>query len=147
MSETDRMLCIRSTREVPFGDCDPAGILYTPRALDYCLEAIDAVWKSVLGGIGWYELNMDHDRGTPFVDVNLSFSHPITPRLPLDLVARVEHLGTSSVTFVVYAEQGGKRCFHARLTSVIVAKSTLTKVSGDDWLRQRLQAALGDGQG
>ncbi len=30
------------TRTVKRGDCDPAGIIYTPRVLDYAMEALEA---------------------------------------------------------------------------------------------------------
>lgn len=139
--------CMRFERTVPFGHCDAAGILYTPRALDFCLEAIDDFWKRTLGGIGWFELNMDHDRGTPFVNVSLDFRHPVTARAPLRISVRPARLGRSSVTFAVEAEQAGKLCFEARLTSVLVRKSAMAKVEEDDWLRRRLAAAMADGAG
>lgn len=66
-------------RSLPFGHCNPAGILYTPRALDYCLEAIDALWKTILEGWGWYEMNVDLDRGTPFVTSTL-ISEALSPQ-------------------------------------------------------------------
>lgn len=129
---------IELQRPVPFGHCDPAGILYTPRALDYCLEGIDEFWKSILSGRGWYEMNVDLDRGTPFVNVNIDFISPITARTHLDLKVGLTKVGTTSATFSVAAFQEERPCFEATLTSVLVVKSTMTKVEPSDWLRQAL---------
>lgn len=132
-------------REVPFGHCDPAGILYTPRALDYCLEAIDAFWKRALDGRGWYEMNVDLDRGTPFVNVNIDFRSPISPRVPLRLRVAPARIGTTSVVFSVVAHQQGRLCFEASLTSVLVVRSTLRPVPPEDWLRRALGAVAAAG--
>lgn len=125
-------------RTVPFGHCDPAGILYTPRALDICLEAIDEFWKSRLGGLGWYAMNMELDRGTPFVNVTIDFRSPVTARVPLVLKLELARLGTSSVTFDISTFQDGRLCYEASLTSVLIVKSRMEKVEATDWLRQAL---------
>lgn len=126
-------------RTVAFGDCDPAGILYTPRALDYCLEAIDEFWKSILEGRGWYEMNLDLDRGTPFVNVNIDLRSPITARHPLQVRLKLKKVGTSSVTFAISAFQRDCLCFEASLTSVVVIKSEMNKVPFDDWVLKALR--------
>ncbi len=33
------------TRTVRWGDCDPAGIIYTPRVLDYAMEILEAWYR------------------------------------------------------------------------------------------------------
>lgn len=130
----DNQGILRLRRSVAFGDCDPAGIVYTPRVLGFCLEAIDDFWKVVLGGTGWYELATDHDRGTPFVNVNIDFKSPITPRDPLDLSVGLVRVGASSVTFTVLGQQSGRDCFRGDLTSVVVETRRLAKVKSDDWV-------------
>jgi len=131
-------------RRIAFGDCDPAGIVYTPRALDYCLEAIDEFWKIVLDGRGWYELNVDLDRGTPFVNINIDFTAPMTARDLLVLDLTLLRLGATSVTFGVHAQQGERTCFRGSLTSVLVTKSTVSKVAHDDWTVLALRKAIAE---
>ena len=58
---------------VGWGDCDPARIAYTGRLPVFALEAIDAWWEHVLGGDGWYQLELDRGFGTPFVHLSLDF--------------------------------------------------------------------------
>ena len=131
-------------RTVVFGDCDPAGIVYTPRIFDYCLEAIEAFWKTILDGVGWYELTMDHDRGAPFVNVNMNFISPITPREILDITVRLAEVGRSSVTFDVSGAQSGRACFPGTFTSVIVQKASLSKVDESDWTMAAARAVIKD---
>lgn len=130
----------RLERTVAFGDCDPAGIVYTARFLDHCLGAIEAFWKSILDGRSWYEMNVDLDRGTPFVNVSLDFASPVTPRQALDLAVRVERVGATSVTFAVSGRQGAKECFRGKLTCVVVQKRPMRKVASDDWILERVRA-------
>jgi acyl-CoA thioesterase FadM len=127
---------------IPFGHCDPAGILYTPRAMDYCLEVIDEFWKIVLGGKGWYEMNLDLDRGTPFVNINIDFVKPITARAPLEVKLKPTHIGNTSLSFEIEALQTGSLRYKAQLTTVIFIKSELAKVRPDDWVIQKLRDSV-----
>lgn len=133
MTTSNRDLSFTVQRTVAFGDCDPAGIVYTPRVLDYCLEAIDQLWRTILDGRGWYELTMDNNRGTPFVNVNMNFTGTMTPREILEITVRLAKVGRTSITFEVTASQSGRACFNGSLTSVIVEKGTMTKVDENDW--------------
>lgn len=135
-------LALTIERSVAFGDCDPAGIVYTPRVLDYCLESIDQWWRKILDGRGWYELTSDHNRGTPFVNVKIDFSAPITPRGVLVLTVSVAKLGRTSITFDVSGVQSGRTCFHGSLTSVIVNKDKMTKVDENDWTIATVRALI-----
>jgi 4-hydroxybenzoyl-CoA thioesterase len=71
------------TIRVGWGDCDPARIAYTGRLPAFALEAIDAWWEHHLGG-GWYQMELDHGIGTPFVHMSLDFRAPVTPRHRLE---------------------------------------------------------------
>ena len=52
------------TRRVSWGDCDPAGIIYTPRVLDYAMETLEA-WNREVLGIPWIKLNREMSMGMP----------------------------------------------------------------------------------
>lgn len=130
-------------RTVPFGHCDPAGILYTPRALDLCLEAIDDFWKTILDGNGWFELTTELDRGSPFVNVNIDFRNPMTAKFPITVELDLAKLGSTSVVFQLRTFQENKLCFEASLTCVLVINSRLEKVSQDDWFRKKIANQLG----
>jgi acyl-CoA thioesterase FadM len=68
---------------VGWGDCDPAQIAYTASVLGWGLKALEA-WCDVCLGVNWFELNLNHGIGTPFVSMNYEFTSPITPRAVLE---------------------------------------------------------------
>lgn len=123
---------------VRFGDCDPALIAYTGTIVDYALIAIDEFWKVALDGKGWFELNLDHDIGTAFVNLSYDFTAPITPRAPLEITVRVLRKGKTSIAFQVCAAQSGQAAFAAELTCVFINRSTLTKITPPIWIEQAL---------
>ena len=102
---------------VGWGDCDPARIAYTARIPAFALEAIDAWWEHHLGG-GWYQMELDFGFGTPFVNMQLDFMGPITPRHRLICSVVPTRLGTTSISFAVTGRQDGKDCFRGRFTCV-----------------------------
>ena len=52
---------------VRWGDCDPAGIIYTPKAIDYALETIEN-WLIEEIGISWMDMR---NKGKGLASVNL----------------------------------------------------------------------------
>jgi 4-hydroxybenzoyl-CoA thioesterase len=127
---------------VRFGDCDPALIAYTGSIVDYALVAIDEFWKVALDGKGWFELNLDHDIGTAFVNLSYDFTAPITPRAQLEMKVRVLSKGRSSITFCVTADHAGRAAFLARLTCVFIRRSTLKSIAPPDWIEIALSRFL-----
>ncbi|WP_147110523.1 thioesterase family protein [Tateyamaria sp. syn59] len=105
---------------VTWGDCDPARIAYTARLPWFALDAINAWWEAHLGGDGWYQLELDHNVGTPFVHMCMDFRSPVTPRHRLICEVWPSRLGEKSVTFRVDGWQGGSLCFEGTFTCVFV---------------------------
>ncbi|MEO0401357.1 MAG: thioesterase family protein [Pseudomonadota bacterium] len=105
---------------VTWGDCDPARIAYTARLPWFALDAINAWWEAHLGGDGWYQLELDHNVGTPFVHMSMDFHAPVTPRHRLQCSVWPSALGTTSVTFAVNGHQDDVLCFEGRFTCVFV---------------------------
>lgn len=106
-------------RQVRWGESDPARIVYTARFLDFCMDAIEAFYQDRLGA-GFYELNVDHGIGTPFVHVELDFRSPLTPRDELAVEVRLARLGGSSLNFAVAGRVGERLAFEAKLVSAWV---------------------------
>lgn len=107
-------------RRVRWGDSDPARIAYTARFGDFAMEAIEAFFQDRLGA-GFYELNLDHGIGTPFVRVEFEFLSPLTPRDTLETEVRLQKLGGSSAQFALTGRVGERVAFEARLVCACVA--------------------------
>lgn len=106
-------------RRVRWGDSDPARIAYTARFGDFAMEAIEAFFLDRLGA-GFYELNLDHGIGTPFVRLEFDFLSPLTPRDTLETEVRLVKLGGSSAHFALTGRVGARVAFRARLISACV---------------------------
>ena len=103
---------------VTWGDCDPARIAYTGRIPLWALDAINAWWEHYMDGEGWYQLELDHNIGTPFVHMSLDFRAPITPRHRLMCKVWPMRLGTSSIRFAVTGSQDGVLSFEGQFVCV-----------------------------
>ena len=107
-------------RRVRWGESDPARIVYTPRFLDFAMDAIEAFFLDRLDA-AFFEFNADHGIGTPFVHVELDFRSPVTPRDTLATEVRLARLGGSSLTFVVRGRVGDRLAYEGKLVCAFVA--------------------------
>lgn len=122
---------------VRWADCDPAKIAYTGRIPCFALEAIDAWWEHNFGD-DWFAMNVDRDRGVPFVHLSVDFKAPVTPRHVLECAVRVLKAGESSVRFSVVGRQDGTVCFEGEFVEVFVVASTFRKMPFPEPMRDRL---------
>jgi len=116
-------------RKILFGDCDPAGIVYTPRFSYFALEATHEALTALLRSPCISTLN---NMGilTPVRAFDMEFLSPVTWDDELKLDVRVSNVSQQSYTFTV---QGfvtpNVTAFKASITYVTVAadsKQTIT---------------------
>lgn len=84
------------------------------------LDAINAWWEAHTGGDGWYQLELDRNIGTPFVNLNMDFRAPVTPRHRLRCEVWPSRLGTASITFSMLGRQDDVVCFEGSFTCVFI---------------------------
>jgi 4-hydroxybenzoyl-CoA thioesterase len=110
-------------RRVRWGECDPAGVVYTPRFSEYVVEAFHDFLEQVLGG-PLEEKLVEYDMRTPARSLNLEFKRSLYPDQYVDLEVRVGLIEMRSFTIVVNAvDREGQEMFIAslRLTCVFHA--------------------------
>jgi acyl-CoA thioesterase FadM len=125
-------------RRVAFGDCDPARIYYTPRAIDYCVEAIEAWWESVLS-VSWTDLLAGSGLEVRFFHAESEFIRPLTAGQVVRVRIRVSDTGQPRLSFRVTGEgESGELYFRAFLTAGLFdrERQLLVPISGDD--RERI---------
>jgi len=128
-------------RRVSWGDCDPAGILYTPRVFDYCTQVIECWYAEVIEA-DWMSM-VREKRGSPTVHASCDYIKPMTPGLDLAVTLRIDTLGSASITFRLEGEDDkGKIYFRAKYVSCIIdfAHDRAIRIPAD-W-RARMEAYI-----
>lgn len=87
-------------RTVRFGHGDPAGVVYTPRYADFCLEAIET-WLNDYIGLNWADIVADEGMMTPFVHMEFDFLASVRPNDELGIVVHIENIGRSSLALML----------------------------------------------
>ena len=126
---------------VTWGDCDPAKIAYTARLPWFALDAINGWWEEKTGD-GWFQMELDRGFGTPFVNMNMDFKRPVTPRHRLICKTWPVYLGNTSVRWAVDGYQDDKLCFSGRFTNVFIKAPDFVKQPPPDHIRALVQAHL-----
>jgi acyl-CoA thioesterase FadM len=140
---SDRPLVVR--RVARWGDCDPAGIVYTPRFLDYVVSAYEAFIGLMLGG-PIHTMKTAAGVDFPVRGVEIDFRS----RLPLDslfdMEARVGEIRSRTFDLHIAAKgivSDGKRpgplVFRARISPVTIDRFTKAAVPLPEALRARLE--------
>jgi 4-hydroxybenzoyl-CoA thioesterase len=125
---------------VVWGDCDPAGIIYTPRVLDYAMETLEKWYVEVLQ-VPWMKLNREMDMGAPTVRAEIDFLDAPAPGDEIVSELRVEAVGGSSVTYMVAGHDGGERQFYrCKIISCFVARPEFRATPVPDSFRERIDA-------
>lgn len=127
-------------RMVLFGDCDPEGIVYTPRFSYFVIEAIHDALTVWLSGPGLRTL-LGFDLLPPARALSLEFLHPVTWDDELLMTVSVASVGLHSFTFVVEGNVApGVVAFTSSLTHVCVSPVTKEIIEVPDQLRALLQS-------
>ncbi len=127
-----------TTRTVLFGDCDPAGIVYTPRIAYFAIEAIHEFLSHRLGGEG---LRKVFAMGVlpPARALSIEFLAPMTWDEVITLEVRSETPGATSFSFAVEGRQAsGEVTFRAAMTQVCICPESRQPTALPEALRQAL---------
>lgn len=125
-------------RRVAFGDCDPARIYYTPRAIDYCVEAIEAWWESTLS-VSWTDLLAQRGLEVRFFRAESEFLRPLTAGDVVRVRVRVPETGRSRLRFLASGEgESGDLRFRAFLTAGLFDRNRTSPVPIPEEDRDRI---------
>ncbi len=126
-------------RKILFGDCDPEGIVYTPRFSYFAVEAIHEALDIWLNGPGLRTL-MGFDILPPARAFSLEFLHPLTWDDEISMQVTVDAIGEHSFSFLVEGFISKNRmAFKANLTHVCISPETKEVVKVPEKLRELLQ--------
>ena len=111
-------------RTVLFGDCDPAGYIYTPRVTYYVVEAVNEFLSSILGGSAIRKI-IELGVLPPARALSIEFTAPIKWDDVLEIKVAIKDISKHSFTFSVVAlNKEEVKVFIASFTQVCVSPET-----------------------
>jgi len=130
-------------RTVSWGDCDPAGFIYTPRVLDFACEMLDAWFREQLKTSWWQLKSSAKDLGFPTVSAVCDFISIVRPDERLQLEMYIRRIGKSSITFEIHGwAETNRKAFRVKLVSCALDMTTSRATSIPPELRKRLEAYI-----
>jgi len=113
--------CFTYTRTIAFGECDSARVLYTPRAVDFAVEAIES-WFDEIVGVSWSELVTTHGLEATFLSMECDYLKPMTAGQTIRVQVRVVDCGADLLTVSAHAERApGELVFRVRFEICLTA--------------------------
>ncbi|MGE8452878.1 MAG: acyl-CoA thioesterase [Pseudomonadales bacterium] len=136
---SERPFVVRRT--VRWGDCDPAGVVYTGRFTDYLLGAVGLYTAFMAGGDG--RLGEAHGVGTPCKAMRFEFIGTLWPDDVIDITCTVEAIRTRSFDIRCVARRlNGTKVFEAMFSPICVRLDRREGTAIPDSLRAVLNRFL-----
>lgn len=132
------------SRRLNWGESDPAGTIYAPRAIDFGIQAVEAAWIESLD-LPFGKMHATRI-GTPWVHTSCEFERPLRAGEPFELRVWLEKMGGSSFTWRgVAARPDGEVLFRLHLVCVAIDPATGRACPIPADIRAALSAYLGAG--
>jgi acyl-CoA thioesterase FadM len=136
---TERLFCrepVVVRRCVQWGECDPAGMVYSPRFADFAVSAY--MWFQ---GVVVRPHLADPKLALPLKAMSFEFHKTLKPGDVFDMRVQVLALRRRTFDLTIEATAGdGERRFSARLTPIFIDQATFTSVPLPDSVRRALEA-------
>lgn len=133
---SERPLVVR--RRVRWGECDPAGVVYTATFADYVISAAE-LFYGVLFGTTPQQAKNAQGFGTPSRALSFDFVRSLRPDDEFDMTVRVAEVRSRTYVLAIAATTPqGEPVFDALLTPVCVARPERTSIEIPPAFRQAL---------
>jgi len=127
-------------RTVKWGDCDPAGVVYTVVFGEYVISAAELFYRHLFGE-GPQHAKDRHGFGTPTRGLTFDFQRSLRPDEQFDVEVAVDEIRSRTYTLVMHGRTlAGETVFIARLTPICVARGERRAIDMPPVLREALQA-------
>jgi 4-hydroxybenzoyl-CoA thioesterase len=124
-------------RRILFGDCDPAGILYTPRAAHFVVEAGLELFRARLGD-GAERSIFEMGIAPPARAMAIEFLKPMTWDDELEIEVSVKEIRTHAIVLSFVGRVAGDKVFTSEFTQVCISKASMRPTPVPDVLRRAL---------
>lgn len=127
-------------RRVKWGECDPAGVVYTPSFSEYAISTAELFYEYLFDGRP-QQTKDELGFGTPTRALDFDFRRSLWPDELFDIEVSVESISTRTYTLAMTARmsEGGETAFIARLTPICIRRGTRDAIALPAALRLALQ--------
>ena len=130
-----------TSRTILFGDCDPAGIVYTPRITYFIIEAVHDFLTHILGAPAIREI-FAMGILPPARALSIEYLAPMAWDETINIAVSSKELTTTSFTFSVKARNNSNEVtFISTLTQVSISPETKRPIPIPQALREALCSA------
>jgi len=126
-------------RRVKWGDCDPAGVVYTVTFSEYVLSAAELFYERLFGTTP-QRAKEEQGFGTPSRALSFDFRRSLRPDEEFDMTVEVGAIGTRTYRLDVTGRTAdGSVAFIAQLTPVCIARDERRAIDVPAALRTALE--------
>lgn len=130
-------------RRVKWGECDPAGVVYTPRYADYVAEAHLAFFEHLFA-VPPYEVFDSSQMALPAKAIAIEYRRSLWPNDWFDVEIFIGEIRTRTYDLNMTARKDdGIEVFVATFTLICLDRDAKKAVPLPQWLRDRLLAFQG----
>ncbi|MBI4048635.1 MAG: acyl-CoA thioesterase [Devosia nanyangense] len=122
---------------IHFGQCDPAGIVYTPNFFDI-FNTVMEDWFSEHLGIDYHAIIRDRRIGMGYAHAASDFFIPVLMSERLDVFVIVKRVGNASYTLNLHAMKGGKEAVRGEFVAVTTSLETHKPIGMPDDIKTAL---------
>ena len=125
-------------RRVKWGECDPAGVVYTPRFADYAIAAFEHFVAELVGNPMQARLAAA-DLGLPMKAMSFEFRRSLWPDQEFEMTVKVTGIRTRTFDLQVDgASLDGSSVFEILMSPICIQASNRTSIAIPSFLRERL---------
>jgi acyl-CoA thioesterase FadM len=129
-------------RCVKWGECDPAGVVYTVNFSEYVIALANRFYAYLLGG-SLESVKREHEFGTPVKALSFVFNQSLRPDELFDMQLTVTDVRERSFDLTVEAvDLSGASVFSAKLSPICVARPERRSIAIPPVLRAKLLERL-----
>jgi acyl-CoA thioesterase FadM len=125
-------------RRAKWGDCDPAGVVYTVTFSEYVISAAELFYEALFS-TNSQRVKDEQGFGTPTRALSFDFRASLRPEDEFDMTVTVEAVRNRSYVLDVTARRpGGEVVFIAKLTPICVRRGERVSIEIPQALREAL---------
>jgi 4-hydroxybenzoyl-CoA thioesterase/acyl-CoA thioester hydrolase len=102
------------------GQCDPAGIVYTPEFFNVCNQAIEEWFVEELG-LDYYDIIGRQKIGLGYATASATFFLPCRMGETVDIFVQVDRVGGRSYSLTLHGFRGDQEAFRGQFTTVVTS--------------------------